>query len=71
MNLTHASGTAIEPVDGFTQSVNVTIFDDNIVEKFEIINLKLTTQTPDIVFVDQNVARIEIDDDDGMIFLQC
>lgn len=58
---------ATQSVNGPIQSVNVTIFDDNIVEDFEFVNLRLTTENPDIVFVDQNVARIEIADNDGMI----
>lgn len=50
-----------------TQSINVTILDDNIVEDFEFIGLRLTTEDPDIVSVDQDVARIEISDNNGMI----
>lgn len=50
-----------------TQSINVTILDDNIVEDFEFIGLRLTTEDPDIISVDQDVARIEISDNDGMI----
>ena len=49
------------------QRVNVTIFDDNIVEDFESINLKLTAENPDVVIVQQNVAIINIVDNDGMI----
>jgi hypothetical protein len=52
--------------DAPAQSVNITIFDDNIVEDFEFINLRLTTENPDIVLVDQNVAIIDISDNDGM-----
>lgn len=69
VNLTLPGGMAIRPGNEFMQFLNVTIFDDNIVEELEVINLRLTTQTPDIVSVDQNVARIEIDDDDGMTLL--
>ena len=50
-----------------TQSINVTILDDNIVEDFEFVGLRLTTEDPDIISVDQDVARIEISDNDGMI----
>ena len=58
---------ASQSIDGPTQSVNVTIFDDNIVEDFESINLRLTAENPDIVVVQQNVAIIDIGDNDGMI----
>ena len=51
--------------------MNVTIFDDDIVEEFEFINLRLTTRTPDIVLTDQSLARIEITDDDGIIIISC
>ena len=67
MNLTVAGGMATRPIDGTTQSVNVTIFDDNIVEDFEFINLRLSAENPDIVVVQQNVATIDISDNDGMI----
>ena len=56
---------ATRSIDGTTQSVNVTIFDDNIVEDFEFINLRLSTENPDIVVVQQNVATIDISDNDG------
>ena len=47
------------------QSLRITILDDNIVEDREFVNLRLTTQTPAIVSVDQTIARIEISDNDG------
>ena len=67
INLTVAGGMASQSIDGPTQSVNVTIFDDNIVEDFESINLRLSAENPDIVVVQQNVAIINIVDNDGMI----
>ena len=67
INLTVAGGMASQSIDGPTQSVNVTIFDDNIVEDFESINLRLSAENPDIVVVQQNVAIIDISDNDGMI----
>ena len=65
INITVAGGMAVRSVN--TQSINVTILDDNIVEDFEFIGLRLTTEDPDIISVDQDVARIEISDNDGMI----
>ena len=53
-------------ITSVNQSVNVTIFDDNIVEEFEFVDLRLTTENPDVVLVDEFVARIEIADNDGM-----
>ena len=65
INLTVAG---IQSANGLAQSVNVTIFDDNIVEDIEFIELRLTTGNPNIVSIDQNdVATIDISDDDGMI----
>ena len=58
---------ATQSIDGTTQSVNVTIFDDNIVEDFEFINLRLSAENPNIVIDQQNVATIDISDNDGMI----
>ena len=61
INLTVANGTTM-------QRINITIFDDNIVEDFEFINLRLSAENPDIIVVDQqNVATIDISDNDGMI----
>ncbi len=66
INFTIAGEMANIP-DVPAQSVNITIFDDNIVENFEFINLRLTTENPNIVLVDQNVAVLEISDNDGII----
>ena len=51
--------------------MNVTIFDDDIMEEFEFINLRLSTRTPDIVFTDQSLTTIEITDDDGIKTISC
>ena len=62
MNLTRTSN----PGDLLQQSLNITILDDNIVEDREFINLRLTTQTPEFVSVNQAIATVEISDNDGM-----
>ena len=59
---------ATRSIDGTTQSVNITIFDDNTVEDFEFINLRLSTENTDIVIVQQNIATIGISDNDGNYF---
>ena len=73
MNLTQTSNVKI-PGERFPQSLNITILDDNIVEDREFINLRLTTQTPEFVSVNQAIARVEISDNDGILVcatIQC
>ena len=50
--------------------VNITIIDDNIVESFEMIQLMLSTENPNVIvltgqFNSQIGATISIADDDG------
>ena len=55
-------------VEASNQSVAISVLDDDLVERSEVIQLLLTTLIPNVVPVDPNSAQIEITDDDGEIF---
>jgi hypothetical protein len=55
-------------VEASTQFVAISIVDDDLVERPEVIQLLLTTLTPNVIPIDPNTAQIEITDDDGEIF---
>ena len=57
LNLTFTS-------ESTTKSVNISILDDNLVEKHEVIHLALTTLTPNVILIDHDRAQIEIIDND-------
>ena len=46
----------------------ISIIDDDLVERPEVIQLLLTTLTPNVIPTDPNTALIEITDNDGEIF---
>ena len=50
------------------QSASVSIVDDDLVERPEVIQLLLTTLTPGVIPTDPNSALIEITDNDGIRF---
>ena len=54
-------------MEASTQSVVVSVVDDDLVERPEVIQLLLTTLTPSVMPTDPNSAQIEITDDDGKI----
>ena len=63
VNLTFVNGVTVK-------FVNITIIDDNIVESFEMIQLMLSTENPNVMvltgqFNSQTGATISIADDDG------
>ena len=63
INLTFVNGVSV-------QLVNITIFDDNIVEQPEAIQLILTSENPNVVvltnqFNPTHLATISITDNDG------
>ena len=55
-------------VEASIQSVAISVLDDDLVERPEVIQLLQTTLIPNVVPVDPNSAQIEITDDDGEIF---
>ena len=55
-------------MEASTQSVAISVVDDDLVERPEVIQLLLTTLTPNVILTDPNSAQIEITDDDGEIF---
>ena len=55
-------------VEASTQSVAISIVDDDLVERPEVIQLLLTTLTPNVIPTDPSTAQIEITDDDGETF---
>ena len=55
-------------MEASTQSVPISIVDDDLVERTEVIQLLLTTLTPNVIPTDPNTAQIEIIDNDGEIF---
>ena len=57
-------------VESSTQSVAISVLDDDLVERPEVIQLLLTTVIPNVILADPNSAQIEITDDDGEIFFQ-
>ena len=50
------------------ESIAVSIVDDDLVERTEVIQLLLTTSTPGMILIDPNFALIEIIDNDGKAF---
>ena len=52
-------------MEATTQTVTISILDDNLVEQSEVIQLVLTTLTPGIILIDPVSSQIEITDDDG------
>ena len=52
-------------MEATTQTVTISILDDNLVEQSEVIQLVLTTLTPGMISADPNPAQVEITDDDG------
>ena len=50
------------------ESITITIVDDDLVERTEMIQLLLTTLTPGVVLIEPNSALIEIMDNDGKEF---
>ena len=55
-------------MEASTQSVAISIVDDDLVERPEVIQLLLTTLIPGVILTDSISAQIEIIDDDGEIF---
>ena len=51
------------------ESITISIMDDDLVERSEVIQLLLTTLTPGMILIDPNTALIEIMDNDGKVFL--
>ena len=50
------------------ESITISIVDDDLVERTEMIQLLLTTLTPGMILIDPNSALIEIMDNDGKLF---
>ena len=49
------------------QSASITVVDDDLVERPEVIQLLLITLTPSVILTDPNSALVEITDNDGGI----
>ena len=52
-------------MEATTQTINISILDDDLVEQSEVIQLALTTLTPGMISADPDSAQIEITDNDG------
>jgi hypothetical protein len=50
------------------ESIVISIVDDDLVERPEVIQLLLTTLTPGMILIDPNTALIEITDNDRKLF---
>ncbi len=55
-------------MEASTQFVAISIVDDDLVERPEVIQLLLTTLSPNVIPIHPNTAQIEITDDDGENF---
>lgn len=55
-------------VEASTQLVAISIVDDDLVERPEVIQLLLTTLTPSVTLTNPKSAQIDIIDDDGVLF---
>ena len=52
-------------MEATTQTINISILDDDLVEQSEVIQLALTTLTPGMISADPDSAQVEITDNDG------
>ena len=57
-------------IEAETQSANISILDDDLVELPEGIQLLMTTSTPGRILINPNSATVQITDDDGKTFNQ-
>ena len=55
-------------VESSTQSVAISVLDDDLIERPEMIQLLLTTLIPNVILADPNSAQVEITDDDSEIY---